>query len=60
MDSLFWAGFEKQAACSRQPTVISEWISEAEAAAKNAKNKEDKDRRVDPRELSEWRTPGTW
>jgi hypothetical protein len=55
--SHFFTGFYK--AASESPSVISEWMEQAAEARKKVKTKKE-DKRVDPRSLSEWRSPDTW
>ena len=56
----FFRGFCKQAASTTaEPTVISDWLSEAAKEQKKVRDKKP-DKKVDPRELSEWQGPEAW
>lgn len=53
----FWSGFVKRAEEAGSP--IADWMAEARDEDEKAK-KEKGDPRVDPRELSEWRSPDVY
>jgi hypothetical protein len=55
--SKFWKGFHKQA---KESEPFQDWIDDADAEEETLKTKQQKNVRVEPRELSESRSPDVY
>jgi hypothetical protein len=56
----FWLGFDKKAAASEMPSVISEWAKEDRDEADRVLAASKMETKIDPRELSEFMGPEAW